>query len=345
MVKLDKEEQKALEIQEIVYPMWQAASLGVDLAHEVGDPEQVHTIRTGLDMIDSSLNPIIGGSLVTNLGRPSNGKTFLSNYMLLQTVARLEKEKRPPNEICILITAETSVEVTALYWAARFTGIPVKSVLRGELTHHQMDSLDASVYQLMDKPIFFVGHSTKRSKDGKKKRPNLNPQTLNDAVEFIVNDFKDPITDQHYEPVFTVTDYLQRLHKPDHLTERTFFNQCVSWAKDLAIWTGGIHWLNVQAKREVDKYDIKIPMMGDGMETSATEHNSQVMFSTHMPKQYGIQMMPEIESQNIPELLVTDNLMYVTLLKQQEGDSMKMWPVYIDFNTHNLQQIDLNQFR
>src|SRR5574339_602684 len=109
--------------QENVFPIWQAATLAQDLAHEMQEIDNLNTIRSGIPVVDAELNPIIGGSLVTVLGRPSNGKTFWSNFMLMQTLEALKTQKRPSNEICILITAETSVEVTALYWLSRFSGV------------------------------------------------------------------------------------------------------------------------------------------------------------------------------------------------------------------------------
>lgn len=333
------------DIEENVYPMWQATTLAQEYVRDLHTPGMIKTLQTGLSFVDEVLDPMLEGSLVTVLGRPSNGKTLLGNYILLQTLNRLRMEQNT-NEICILISGETSVEVTALNWLSRFSGIPISRVKRGELTPDELVKLDESVYQVIGLPFFIIGHSTQRSKQNRKDRPLLNPKSLNKALDFILNEYKNPITGQFYEPRLLVTDYLQRLQNPSFkLTERQFFNYCVSWAKDTALWTGAVHVLNVQAKREVDDREIKIPLMGDGMETAAIEHNSQAMFSVHMPKQYNIGLMPALTKWGIPELLVTKNLLYLTLLKQQEGESNHCWPLEIDFDRLQLHELNLSHHR
>lgn len=328
-----------VNIQDAVYPISRAAALAEELAYDIKNPDKKISFSTGLPFVDDVLNPQLPGSLMTNLGRPSNGKTFFSNYLLLETMNRIKEEDRPPNEICVLVTTETSVEVTVLYWLSRISGVPVRKILRGEVTELDLDKISSSVYQLMGLPFFIIGNSSQRNrKSGRREMPKLGPQTITNAVDFILNEFKEEQTGKQYEIKFMVTDYLQNLWKPDHKQERTFYSETVSWAKDMAIFTGGIHLLNVQAKREVDDYEVKIPLKKDGMETSAIEHKSQIMWSTHIPASYLLELMPAIRKGkvNIPELPVQDNLMYLSLIKQQEGAANYIWPLLMDFNTLGL---------
>lgn len=335
------------QIADNVYPMWQAAGLAQNLAHLTAGEDNRTTIKTSLPSLDEILNPVIGGSLITNIGRPSNGKTLFSNYLLMETMKTiLEKEKRnqTTNEICILITAETSVEVTALTWMSRYTGIPVRKVLRG-LSESDLVKMDNNIGNVMGLPLFIIGHSTQRTKDGRKEPPNITPDKINEGIEYILNEFKNPITNQNYEIKFIITDYLHSLQKPEHVSERSFYSQTVGWAKKLSIWTDAVHMLNVQARREVDDREIKIPTIRDGMETSSIEHFSQVSFATHIPNFYGIQTMPSMNGGRVPELLVTKYLMYIALLKQQEGEANFVVPVEIDFNNHTLKEINLDEYR
>lgn len=336
-----------------VYPMWQAAGLAQDLAHISADEENRTTIRTSLPSLDAVLNPVIGSSLITNIGRPSNGKTLFSNYLLMETMRTiLEKTERneTTNEICILITAETSVEVTALTWMSRYTGIPVRNVLRG-LSDDELTNLDKNIGNVMGLPLFIIGHSTQRTASGRKEPPNITPDVINQSIEYILNEFKNPLTGQNYDIKFIVTDYLHSLQKPDHIPERSFYSQTVGWAKKLSIWTDSVHMLNVQARREVEDREIKIPTIRDGMETSSIEHFSQVSFGTHIPNFYGIERMPEMNGGRVPELLVKPlcpkgkTLMYIALLKQQEGEANFVLPVQVDFATHTLKEINLDEYR
>ena len=322
------------EIHDSVYPMWQAAQLAEDMAYDIANPELRGTFSTGIPFIDEVLNPQPVGTLMTNLGRPSNGKTMLSNYFIMQTLNRMKQENRPQNEICVLVTTETSIEVTAMYMLSRITGIPVGQVLRG-LRQVQLDKISASVYDLMGMPLFLIGVSAQRNKLGRREMPVLYPQTITDALDYIMNEFKNEETDQRYEVKFMVTDYLHNLSIPAGMDERRFYSDTVSWAKNTAYHIGGIHMLNAQAKRQVDDRDIKIPMKQDGMETSAIEHKSQVMWSCHMPHAYNLEIMSAIKrgGVDIPEIPVQDNLMYISLIKQQEGIHNRIWPLLVDFNT------------
>lgn len=335
------------KIEDGVFPIWQAATLAEELAYDIRNPELRITFDTGIPCVDDVFNPQLQGTLMTSLGRPSNGKTFWSNYLLLRTMEKMKAENRPPNEICVLVTTETSVEVTTLYWLSRLSGVPVKKVLRGEATEIDLKNISASVYQLMGLPFFIIGNSTQRSKTGRREMPKLGPSTITNAVDYILNGFKKKKADSQYEIKFMVTDYLQNLHKPDRKDNRTFYSETVGWAKDMATFIGGLHLLNVQANRDVDKRDIKIPQLGDGMETAAIEHKSQVVWSMHMPKMYNIELMPAIKKAgiDIPEIPVKKNLGYLSLLKQQEGESNYVWPVAMDFNNVSLKKIDPNRLR
>lgn len=243
------------------------------------------------------------------------------------------------NEKCVLITTEVPVEIAALQWMARLSKITVSSVLRGELTQPQLKQLDNAAYEIMGLPLIIVGHSTQRSKDNRRKRPKLSPKTLDNSIEYILNEYKDSKSDKYIEPRLIVTDYLQRLHKDnDRDNDVSAYSAAVNWAKDVAIWAGCTHILNVQARREVDDYDIKIPMLGDGQWTSNVEQSGDVIFSVHMPKVYNIDVMPALSSWDLPETLVTDNLIYLALLKQKDGVANKCWQFYGNMGTLELHE-------
>jgi len=289
-----------LNIEETVFPAWQAATLAQDMAHNLLATKD-QTVKTFIPGVDEIVNPFFPGTLVSILGRPQNAKTFVSMFILQQTMENLMLQNAKKNEACILITTEVSVEVAALQWMARISGIPISQILRGDVNQVELDKIDDSAYKIMGLPLFIVGHSTQRSKDSKRKRPSLSPKALDIALEHILNTYREPETNSPIEPVLIVTDYLQRLHKDDpHQNEVSAYSAAVDWAKDVALWAGSTHILNVQAKREVDDRAIKIPMLGDGQWTSNIEQSSDVVFAVHMPKVYNIEIMPAISSWNIP---------------------------------------------
>lgn len=334
---------KKFDTKEMVYPVWQAVALAQDLTATVHDGS-FGGIKIPLPSLNKVLNPFGPETLITILGRPQNAKTFVAMWLLQETMAKIQREQKA-NSICILITTEVSVEKAAMYWIARSSGIPVTKMLRGELTADELQKVDEHSYKVMGLPLFIIGHSIQRSKDNRRSRPALSPDRINDAIEYILNEYKDPATGSPVEVDLIVTDYLQRLHNDTRKNPQEFYSGCVDWAKDLALWAGAPHVLNVQARRDVDDRQIKIPMMRDGYMTANIEQTSDVQLAVHMPKVYNIQLMPEFPSWHIPELVVEENYIYFTLLKQKDGPSNKGWVLEADLSRLTLQELDLRRFQ
>lgn len=335
-------------ISEVVYPISDATYLAQDMATRmITNQREGRGVRIGLPELDEVVNPFFETNLISVIGRPQNAKTFLSMYILQETMNRMLNKNAPTNEACILVTTEVTVEVAALQWMARASGIPVSKVVRGELDPREMKQLGDSAYKVNGLPLFIIGHSSQRDSKDRRKRPSLTPEVIENGIDHIINNYKDPRTDKFIEPTLIVTDYLQRIHRPrgDKRSKTDFFSDCVDWAKDLAFWASCPHILNVQARRVVDERDVKIPMIGDGEWTANIEQSSDVIFSTHMPKVYNIQMMREFSSWGIPELLVNDNMIYLTLLKQKEGTANKCWVLEGEMGLLKLKVLNLDDYR
>lgn len=335
------------DVQEIVFPIQQATNLAQQQAQYFIDNKD-NTVGVGLPNVDKIVNPFFGGTLISIIGRPQNAKTFLSMFTLRETMRKMMKNQEGKNEACILITTEVSVEIAAMQWMARESGIPVSSIVRGEVSLPEMEELEKGAYKVAGLPLFIIGHSTQRNKHGRRSRPSLNPDVLGDAIDHIINSYREPVTDSLIDPKLIVTDYLQRLHRPKGSRESKtdFYSGCVDWSKDIALFANCAHILNVQAKREVDERPQKIPLIGDGQWTSNIEQSSDVVFSTHMPKVYNIEVMEEIRSWGIPELIVPDSerqgwdLLYLALLKQKEGVGNKGWALRGEMGLLKLQEMD-----
>jgi replicative DNA helicase len=325
-------------IPDIVFPMWQAAGNAVDMARELASPT-LTKLTTGLPEVDKYLNPFLSGYLISMIARPGHGKTFFSDYMLMRAMSQISTSGREESEAVVLISTEVPVEVAALKWMARFSGISVQRVIRGECTLGEIEQIEEASYKLMGYPIFFIGHSEQRGKNGKKSRPNLAPETIDKGLDYIINTFKNSQGD-FLEIKLLVTDYLQQLKRPMNTQETSFYSYCVDWAKDVAVWSGAPHLLNVQAGRQVDERPVQIPLIGDPQWTSNVEQTSTVVLSGFRPDQAKVKTMPPIWNQT-PELAVTPALFYLTLLKQKEAISNKVWPLHMDFNNYGLSSYKL----
>lgn len=327
------------QLPEIVFPMWQAAYNAVDMARELSSPLTTK-ITTGLPSVDKYLNPLISGNLISVIGRPGHAKTFFTDYMLIKTINDIVLSGRANDEAVILIATEVSVEVAALKWMAQYSKVLVSTVMRGECSEQDLQRIDDSSYKIMNYPIFFIGYSEQRGKNSRRSRPNLNPETLNDALDYIINTYKNGETGKFLDIKLVVTDYLQQLHRPVSINEVSYFSSCVSWAKDVAVWSRAPHILNVQAGRQVDERGLKgyhqIPLVGDSQWTSNVEQTSTTVLSVHRPDQAKLKTMPSIWDQTPEISKVTPDMFYLALLKQKEAISNKVWLLKMGFDNFGL---------
>lgn len=286
-------------------------------------------INFGLPALDGYLNPFMEGDLITILGRPQNGKTLIAMWLLDTIVNRCLSFE---NKVVILVTTEVTVERSILYQLARICNISVRSALRGELTPDELKGLDMAALKIGSMPLFIIGHSSKRSKDNKRARPQLTPENIEKCIEYIFNHYKDEVTGTYVEPALIVIDYLQRLYNanPIQIPPPQFYSGAVDWAKNLAFWGGCPVVLNVQAGREVDTREIKMPTMKDGQFTSNIEQSSDFSFGTWMPKTCGYEIVKNAHKSIPSRLQVTDRLLLLSCLKQKDGPAGSWFPLYVE---------------
>ena len=129
------------------------------------------------------------------------------------------------------------------------------------------------------------------------------------------------------KPKMIVLDYLQRIRpaKEDGYTKREQMVEAVNHAKDMAISFGCPVILGVQVGRDISDRKIKIPTISDGQETSNIEQSSDKMLSLWYP----------CKSEPLGEMIVdgmevTENLLFVKILKQKMGQSHKTFALYVD---------------
>lgn len=316
------------DIAQNVFSANEAATLATKFANERKEVLQMGTpITWGMPSLDNYLNPMMAGDLITIIGRPANGKTYLAMYLLDRIMNLLFKSGKP-NEAVVLVTLEVSVERSALYQMARMSGVSVRSVIRGEADQNALEFLGLAAFQLGEMPFFIIGHSTQRASDGRRKRPDLSPDNITRALEYIMNEYV-TIDGEFIEPRLLVIDYLQRMTAPPGMTWNEHYSLSVDWAKNTAIWAGCPVVLAVQAKRDVDERQIKMPTLADGQSTSNVEQSSDFSFGVWMPKTAGLKRVPKFGGLANP-VDVTDTLMLVSVLKQKDGPAGLVQPLYID---------------
>ena len=326
--------------KDIVFSSDEAAALAVEFVTErrqlvqSGDST---VIRFPDESISRFMNPFMAGDLITAIGRPQNGKTYFNKWFENKVVQDL-REFSEPNQIAIHVTTEVSIERGSLTSLARSAGVSSTQAIRGELDEEGMRKLNLGLAKISGQPLYFIGHSTKRSEQGRRSRPKLDPQTIENAIDYIMNDYVDVVTGKRLDVQLISIDYLQRLHVPVNADPFMFMSRYVDWAKDLALWAGCPVWLDVQAKRDVDDRKVKIPTLSDGQMTSNIEQSSDFVFSHFMPKVYNLTEMPKIR--NIPaQSHLTDRHHYFLNLKQKDGPAGMGWLLEFDYNTQDIKVI------
>jgi len=259
-------------------------------------------IRSDIPLLDDDLLPLRSGELVCVLGRPSNYKSGL-----MQIIARnaTEQIRKNENEIVIYVTWEQSIEEHGLIELAAASRIDASKMARGELSELEWQSMMKAAVRRGVTPLWLIGHSSQAGK----RRPRISMTDLGDALAYIVDVMGK-------RPRLICLDYLQRIRPDSGGSQREKMMGIVDRAKDMALAFSVPVLLGTQAGRQVDERSWKLPQMADGQETSNLEQSADKMLAVWMPKTS--EMLGDTVGQN-PPMEVTEDLLYLSLLKQKFG--------------------------
>lgn len=272
-------------------------------------------VRTHIPDIDKRFLPLRPGELVTVMGRPSNYKTGLMQYWAREEAKKILDEGAS-KEMVVFVTWEMAVEELGLYDLAAQASLNAAEISQGRVSEQQWAMLQAAAMKRSALPIWIFGHSIER----RKRRPRLTVSNVLEALLYVEDEIQ-------YHPRVIFLDYLQQMEAEAGETRRMQVFENVYKCKDMALSMGCPVVLGIQAHRDVDKREWKLPTMGDGMETSNIEHTADKMLSLWMPKtteEVGNDLV------NAPGLKVTDNLLIVGVMKQKFGPAGWWKPVHVE---------------
>lgn len=317
------------QLADNVFPAWKAVNLAQDYVEQTQLEAQsgfANAVRFGLKDVDEVLDPMTGGDFVPILGRPANGKTLLARHIFKNKVRQLVEQGKE-SQVGIWITYEVSVEREMMYWIAQDAGISVTEMKRGIIQPKEWERFNLAALKVASMPVFLVGHTTMRDHSNRRRRPYLPPDVVSQALDYIMNEYRTE-ENEPIEPAVMVLDYLQRMHKPPRLDRQEHYLQCVDWCKDTALWGDCPFIVPVQARREVDDREIKLPGLADGQWTSNIEQSADIAMSAWMPKTGKKDKTPSFAG--LPEIPVTDNLMLFGILKQKDAPAPKVYPLHVE---------------
>lgn len=223
-----------------------------------------------LGSLDEYWRPIRPTNFVTVIGRPSNFKSGLMQYIARKRAEWL-KDNGVNDRCVIYVTWEQAIEEMTLLELSALSGNDANEMLDGNVRDKRAFMEAAMVRGTI--PLWLVGHSIER----RDHRPRLKLGEVNEALIYAEKEWG-------MKPDLIVLDYLQRMGVSGGYDERTQRSANVDLATDMGFNFGCPVIMGGQARREVDSRIVKLPGMADAEGTANVEHSSDIMLSTWMPK-------------------------------------------------------------
>lgn len=311
-------------IEDIVY---QPLDVGKIVVREV-DERRKHPgagVRSYIKPLDEHLLPLRPGELVVVIGRTSNYKSGLMQYWARNIAQDIDGD----GEIVVYVTWEMAVEELGLYDLAASASINASEIAQGRVSDEAWERLQAAAMQRAAIPLWLIGHSV----DRRKRRPDLTLSNVGRALQWIDDE-------KNMRPRAIFLDYLGQMQaeKGEDRRMQTFEN--VRRCKDMALALGCPVILGVQAGRQMDGREWKLPEIGDGQESSNIEQTADKVISVWLPKtSEPIGSILRLPGGKGPEITVTDNLLVIGLKKQRLGPANKVVFCYADVAKNDIKPL------
>jgi len=287
-------------------------------------------VRFGLPSIDERMIPLHPGDLVGFLGRPGHGKSSMLAYLARHHADGLLKSGKADTEVVVYVTWENTAEEIASFLLAD-DSYSVSDVAWGKVP---MDDVIRQSISLVRKPIWIIGHGIGRA--GKGGVIKMTPDAVLHAIESMQEDFG-------VKPSLMLFDYLQLIPCESAGERVAQVTEAAIRIKALGQIVGAPAVAAIQAARRVDDYDVKLPEQRDAQWASGIEQTCDKMFSFWRPAVTegvetidGKPIMLELEDRMYQ---VTNNLMFIRMIKQRFAPGRYTWPFY--FNPAYLKLADL----
>jgi replicative DNA helicase len=287
-------------------------------------------IPFGVPKVDADFLPLLPGELLTLIARPSHGKT---SHMIrwARHRARHLQANQITNRVVVYLTHEQHVEELHALVAAAETGVPVDMMARGTLDDAQIELVRDYGVRRPALPLWLVGHSQER----RKRRPRIDLTSVEASLRKIENwDNDGTRRDLKIDMLFV--DYLQRIPMEGNPESKTIsIDNNLNHLKDIGLEFACPVVVGVQAKRDVDSYQVQIPEMGDGAWSASIEQVSDKVLACVRPSRY--KKDGEMFGKTIVE---GSNQALLVMWKQKMGPAPKYWWMTFDPQYNRLNEAD-----
>lgn len=280
---------------------------------------------------DDGFMPVMPGELISVIARPGHWKTGFKLRWARERAKDLQRQAAEGNEtaaksVVVYITLEQKVEELRLFQVAAENKISMSEVASGRIK--DWTTVTHGLRRLYGSPLWFIG----RSMDRRKQKIQMTDQNVYTALEEIEK-WQDDNQTQIIDSVYI--DYLQKFRPTGDFVEYYggLMNTLAGWAGDFMTRVV----VGVQAKREVDRRDVQIPLMDDGQWSSTIEQFSDGVISLVRPCLYPKKEFNGVAINGSQQLLIS-------CLKRKLGPANFSGWSYIDPKYNILNEAEIKEY-
>lgn len=296
----------------VIFPQ-QAVYSAVDLIKQRMEEREsgvIAGVTLSIPELRDHVRPIYPGEFCAVCGLSRSGKTTLMKKIAYDEMMKIYNQG-PSDKCIIFITWEESAEKLATSWLSTVSRISGSRMLSGNITRKEFEDVEAAAVKVGTYPIYTIGPTILRGKDGRRRMPDLNREGVERALDWLMND-------EGHEPHLVVADYLQRVPVKSYRQSEEML-RTADWFKDLFYWCGAPGLLGTQAKQAINERPFQLPRLYDSEWTAAVGQMADVFYGVWMPK---VKYLPgtRIDSfMGYHNLEVTPTLQFLGINKQK-GD-------------------------
>lgn len=283
---------------------------------------------------DKGFMPVLPMETISVIARPGHWKTGFMFRWARERARHLRQLAEAGHEtaaksVVVYVVLEQKVEELRLFHMAAENSISMSDVASGNV--QDWGSVKTGLRKLYKEPLWFVGRSMAR----RKIKTDMNEQNIYAALDEI-EQWQEETQTQVIDSVFV--DYLQKFRPAGDFVEYygNLMNTLSNWSADFMTRLV----VGVQAKREVDRRDIQIPLMDDGQWSSTIEQFSDGVLSLVRPCLY-----PEYKAKTFGDMVIKGtNQLLVTCLKRKLGPANFQEWVSIDPRYNRLNDAEVREY-
>lgn len=302
------------------------AELSSSVIQWAADNQRFAGITWGLPPLDRRIIPLRPGRLAAIIGRPGSGKSSLMVYL-----ARREAER-------LRAAGETDKVVVYCSWEQVVEEVEALVMSDGEFSASDLSWCRVDMEVLRRKaitrgnlPLWMIGYSL----DGTaRSSPELTLENVLRAVEAMEEKW-------HVRPVLVCFDYVQIIPARGYEDRVKRVAEMPMLVKRLCQRIGVAGVMGVQAGREVDSRKPQIPELGDCQWGSAIEQAVDLALATWRPST--TQELNSTVHLAGRDFTVTEELMFLRMLKQRGDQGRWTWPVTFQPQYLRLEEMELRR--